>query len=84
MLSLAACGRSGASNANRASANNAAANANTPQPPAQALESGQLDAEIARSEKKLANQGFVTKAKPQIVQAERDKLDRLRREREAL
>jgi valyl-tRNA synthetase len=44
----------------------------------------ELDGEIARSEKKLANQGFVTKAKPEIVQAERDKLDRLRREREAL
>jgi len=44
----------------------------------------ELDGEIARSEKKLANQGFVTKAKPEIVQAEREKLDRLRREREAL
>src|SRR5437868_14442582 len=49
-LSLAACGRGGASNGNRASANNAATNANTPQPPAEALASGQLDAEIARLE----------------------------------
>ena len=37
-------------NGNRANANNAAANANTPQSPAQALASGQLDAEIARLE----------------------------------
>ncbi|PYS92909.1 MAG: hypothetical protein DMF64_07210 [Acidobacteria bacterium] len=35
---------------NRVTANNEAANANTPQTPAQALAGGQLDAEIARLE----------------------------------
>jgi valyl-tRNA synthetase len=39
-----------------------------------------LRAEIARAEQKLANAGFIAKAPPQLVQAERDKLDRLRRE----
>jgi valyl-tRNA synthetase len=39
-----------------------------------------LRAELARAEAKLANQGFVAKAPPHLVQAERDKLERLRRE----
>jgi valyl-tRNA synthetase len=39
-----------------------------------------LEAEIARAEGKLANQGFVAKAPPPVVQAERDKLERLREE----
>jgi valyl-tRNA synthetase len=39
-----------------------------------------LRAEIARAEAKLANQGFVAKAPPPVVQAERDKLGRLKRE----
>jgi valyl-tRNA synthetase len=39
-----------------------------------------LRAEIARAEGKLANRGFVAKAPPPVVQAERDKLERLRRE----
>jgi valyl-tRNA synthetase len=43
-----------------------------------------LEAEIARAERKVANEGFVAKAPPEVVQAERDKLDRLRRELEAL
>ena len=44
----------------------------------------ELGAEIERSERKLANQGFVTKARPEVVQAERDKLERLVAERDAL
>ncbi|MHB8691389.1 MAG: valine--tRNA ligase [Solirubrobacteraceae bacterium] len=43
-----------------------------------------LIAEINRSDKKLANEGFVAKAPPAVVQAERDKLERLRAELEAL
>ena len=39
-----------------------------------------LEAEIERAERKLANSGFVSKAPPQVVQAERDKLARLREE----
>ena len=43
-----------------------------------------LEAEITRSEGKLANPGFVAKARPEVVQAERDKLARLAGELEAL
>jgi valyl-tRNA synthetase len=43
-----------------------------------------LRAEIDRAERKLANAGFVAKAPAEVVQAERDKLDRLRSELEAL
>jgi valyl-tRNA synthetase len=43
-----------------------------------------LEGEVARSEKMLANQGFVSKARPEVVQAERDKLTRLRTELDAL
>ncbi len=43
-----------------------------------------LEAEIARAEGKLANRGFVDKAPPQVVEAEREKLARLRSELEAL
>ena len=43
-----------------------------------------LENEIERSERKLANEGFVSKARPEVVQAERDKLERLRQERAAL
>ena len=43
-----------------------------------------LEAEIARSEGKLSNDGFVAKAPPAVVAAERDKLERLREELAAL
>ena len=43
-----------------------------------------LRGEIARAEGKLANQGFVAKAPAAVVEAERDKLDRLRQELEGL
>jgi valyl-tRNA synthetase len=43
-----------------------------------------LEAEIERAERKLANQGFVAKAPTEVVQAERDKLARLRAEVESL
>ena len=39
-----------------------------------------LQSEIERAEKKLANERFVAKAPPDVVQAERDKLQRLRAE----
>jgi len=39
-----------------------------------------LEAEIERSETKLANPGFVEKAPPAVVEAEREKLARLRAE----
>ncbi len=41
-------------------------------------------AEIDRAERKLANDGFVSKAPPHVVAAEREKLDALRAELEAL
>jgi valyl-tRNA synthetase len=43
-----------------------------------------LETEIGRAETKLANEGFVAKAPPEVVQAERDKLERLRKELEEL
>jgi len=43
-----------------------------------------LDTEIERCERKLANQGFVAKAPAAVVQAEREKLARLRAERDGL
>ncbi len=39
-----------------------------------------LRSEVARSEKKLSNESFVAKAKPEVVAAERAKLDEYRRE----
>jgi valyl-tRNA synthetase len=44
----------------------------------------ELEADVERSERKLANAGFVAKAPAQVVAAERDKLARLRDELEAL
>ena len=49
-----------------------------------AAERERVLSEIARAESKLANEGFVAKAPDAVVQAERDKLERLRRELEAL
>ncbi|MDX6697283.1 MAG: valyl-tRNA synthetase [Solirubrobacteraceae bacterium] len=43
-----------------------------------------IESEIARSEGKLANQGFTAKAPAQVVEAEREKLARLRSELEAV
>jgi valyl-tRNA synthetase len=43
-----------------------------------------LDGEIERAERKLGNSGFVAKAPAAVVQSERDKLARLRGERDAL
>jgi valyl-tRNA synthetase len=44
----------------------------------------QLEEEIERAERKLANDGFVSKAPAKVVQAERDKLTRLREQLAAL
>jgi valyl-tRNA synthetase len=44
----------------------------------------QLEAEIQRAERKLSNDGFVSKAPEDVVDAERDKLTRLRDELAAL
>jgi valyl-tRNA synthetase len=43
-----------------------------------------LDTEIDRLERKLANKGFLSKAPPDVVEAEREKLKRLRDELDAL
>jgi valyl-tRNA synthetase len=43
-----------------------------------------LEAEIERAERKLGNAGFVAKAPPEVVEAEREKLARLRSELESL
>jgi valyl-tRNA synthetase len=43
-----------------------------------------LEAEIERSDRKLSNEGFVAKAPPEVVDAERQKLEQLRAELEAL
>jgi valyl-tRNA synthetase len=43
-----------------------------------------LETEIARADGKLSNDGFVAKAPPHVVEAERAKLERLRAELEAL
>ncbi|HTX32114.1 MAG TPA: valine--tRNA ligase [Solirubrobacteraceae bacterium] len=44
----------------------------------------EVEAEIERAERKLANPGFLAKAPPAVVAAERDKLRALRRELEGL
>jgi valyl-tRNA synthetase len=45
---------------------------------------GQLEAEIKRAEGKLANEGFVAKAPTAVVEAEREKLTKLRAELDEL
>jgi valyl-tRNA synthetase len=47
-------------------------------------ERGRLRAEVERAERKLANDGFVAKAPPEVVADERAKLDRYRRELDEL
>jgi len=49
-----------------------------------AAQRAQLETEIRRAEGKLANDGFVAKAPEAVVAAEREKLERLRAELEAL
>jgi valyl-tRNA synthetase len=39
-----------------------------------------IEKEVARAESKLANEGFTSKAPPQVVEAEREKLERFREE----
>jgi valyl-tRNA synthetase len=51
---------------------------------AREAERGRLRSEVARAEGKLANEGFVAKAPAAVVEAEREKLERLRAELEAL
>ncbi|MFN2467847.1 MAG: valine--tRNA ligase [Gaiellaceae bacterium] len=48
------------------------------------LERKKLEGEIDRLERRLANQGFVDKAPPHVVEADRRKLDRYRRDLDAL
>jgi valyl-tRNA synthetase len=47
-------------------------------------EAQRLRSEIARAESKLSNEGFVAKAPETVVEAEREKLSRLRAELERL
>lgn len=49
-----------------------------------AAERSRLEGEIARAEGRLANEGFVAKAPDHLVAAEREKLERLRRELDSL
>jgi valyl-tRNA synthetase len=48
------------------------------------IERERLSKEIARLETRLANAGFVEKAPPEVVRAEREKLEQYRRELDAL
>ena len=47
-------------------------------------ETGRLNSEIARCEKMLSNPKFVERARPEVVDAEREKLARYRRELDAI
>ena len=59
------------------SSRSSAAPGSTATPPIGKLreQRAELEPEIDRAGRKLANQGFVAKAPPKVVQAERDKLD---------
>jgi len=48
------------------------------------VEKTRLQKEIERAQKMLANPGFTDKAPPEVVQAEREKLERYQRELDAL
>jgi valyl-tRNA synthetase len=48
------------------------------------VERARLQKEVERAERMLANPGFTEKAPPAVVEAEREKLDRYRRELDAL
>ena len=48
------------------------------------VEKTRLQKEIERAQKMLANAGFTDKAPPEVVQAEREKLERYQRELDAL
>jgi valyl-tRNA synthetase len=48
------------------------------------VERGRLRKEIERAEKMLDNPGFTSKAPAEVVEAEREKLERYRRELDAL
>jgi valyl-tRNA synthetase len=47
-------------------------------------ERARLRGEIERAERMLANERFVAKAPPEVVEAEREKLERYRRELDAI
>jgi valyl-tRNA synthetase len=49
-----------------------------------AVRRAKLELDIDRAERKLGNEGFVAKAPPPVVQAEREKLARLTAERDSL
>ncbi len=49
-----------------------------------AAEIARLEGEVGRGEKMLSNDRFVQNADPEVVEAEREKLDRYRRELDAL
>ena len=47
-------------------------------------EIARLEGEIVRAERQLSNERFVANAPAEVVQAEREKLDRYRRELDAI
>jgi valyl-tRNA synthetase len=51
--------------------------AGPPAPPPLTKQRADLEATLARASKKLANEGFLAKAAPEVVAQEREKHDRL-------